>query len=664
MTKSAQELLNANGIKLRSYAPGKHNTTCPTCAARNRDDYGETKCLSVKIDAKGATWFCNVCKWSGPEKGKGSNSGKRQELPSYVYRDADGVPRFRKVRNVPGKKPRFWLERPDGKSKWTIGVKGVDTSIIYRADEVKKAIADSLIICAVEGEKDADSLRAVGIAATCNAHGASKPGKKPKWYAEHSEQLRGADLVVFNDNDQQGYEHAEATCKLSLGIAKRVRRLDLAKNWPEIPKGGDVSDWLATGRTADELRKLIETAPDYVLPQGPPPETPPQEQSATDEEIEITRLAKLKPLEYERERKAAVEKLDVRASVLDKLVQGERARLGLDANDGKLQGQAISFPEPEPWPEPVDGARLLDGLAKAIRRHVVMSDEARDETALWVLHAYVFDRFLISPRLGVTSPVKRCGKTTLLDVLGRLAPRALPTANVTAAALFRVVEAYRPTLMVDEADTFLFDNDELRGVLNSGTRKGGTVLRTVGDDHEPRAFNTFCPTVIALIGHLPDTLHDRAVTIELKRALPTEKVEPFRPIEPINSTRWPVGRCDGRRTMPRVLLTPTRRCRRASSIARPTTGDPCWPSPMPLAVSGPSGRARRPRRRILRAQTTTPPGWNCCLAISGKLSPRRVRRSATCLERRRSRSRRPFWSRRWSASTVGHGQRWARPASR
>ena len=233
--------------------------------------------------------------------------------------------------------------------------------------------------------------------------------------------------------------------------------------------------------------------------------------------------------EYEGQRKAAADALGFRASILDRLRRDERVRLGLDGGDDDKQGHAIAFPEIEPWPELVDGAALLDDLAKAIRRHVVMSDTARDEAALWVAHAHMFDRFLVSPRLGVTSPVKGCGKTTLLDVLGRLLPRALPTANVTPAALFRVVEGYQPTLLVDEADTFLHDNDELRGVLNSGHRRGGTVLRTVGDDHEPRAFNTFCPTVIALIGHLPDTLHDRAVSIELKRALRTETVEPFRP---------------------------------------------------------------------------------------------------------------------------------------
>ena len=85
--------------------------------------------------------------------------------------------------------------------------------LIYRADEVKKAIAEGRIIACVEGEKDADNLWALGIAATCNAHGASEPGKRAKWTKAHSEQLAGADIVVLNDNDAAGYEHADATCK-------------------------------------------------------------------------------------------------------------------------------------------------------------------------------------------------------------------------------------------------------------------------------------------------------------------------------------------------------------------------------------------------------------------------------------------------------------------
>src|SRR5262249_39780268 len=96
---------------------------------------------------------------------------------------------------------------------------------------------------------------------------------KPKWYREHSEQLRDANIVVLNDNDAAGYAHADATCRLSLGIAKRVQRLDLKPHWSDIPVGGDVSDWLDAGHTREELDALMETAPDYDGPRQPPDPT-------------------------------------------------------------------------------------------------------------------------------------------------------------------------------------------------------------------------------------------------------------------------------------------------------------------------------------------------------------------------------------------------------
>jgi hypothetical protein len=131
--------------------------------------------------------------------------------------------------------------------------------------------------------------------------------------------------------------------------------------------------------------------------------------------------------------------------------------------------------------------------------------------------------------LAIRSATHRCGKTTLLDIIFYLALRTLSSANVTAASVFRVIEACRPTLLIDEADTFLPEADELRGVINSGHRKGGTVIRTVGDDHEPRKFSTYAACAIALIGKLPATLHDRsAPVIDLKRRLRTEHVESFR----------------------------------------------------------------------------------------------------------------------------------------
>jgi hypothetical protein len=520
-----EQLLTANGIKPDSIAPGRHYTTCPKCSHTRSRTHQGNKVLGVTIESDDSVhWGCNHCGWTGPEKGvgKGGNGhGGAGFAATYDYTDAAGALLFQKVRNPPGREPRFWLRRPDGNGGWISGTKGVNTGILYHAPGVARAITEGRVVTVVEGEKDANSVRALGIIATCNAHGASELGKRPKWTRAHSEQLRGADIVVLNDNDGAGYAHADSICNLSLGAAKRVRRLDLAKHWPEIPKGGDVSDWLAAGHTGEELVALIEQAPDYV----PTEQAKEQEPSATDAEIE--RLAKLSAIQYEQERKQAAETLGVRASILDRLVAAEREKLGLGEDDGR-QGRAISLPEPESWPTPVDGAALLDGIAEAINRYVIMPEYARHAVALWVVHTFLLDCFGITPRLAVRSPMKRCGKTTLLDVISRLVLRPLPTGSVTPAALFRVVEGYRPTLLVDEADTFLSEADELRGVLNSGHRRGGQVVRTVGDDHEPRAFSTFAPVTIAIIGSLPDTLADRSVSVDLKRRMPSEKVESFR----------------------------------------------------------------------------------------------------------------------------------------
>lgn len=109
-----------------------------------------------------------------------------------------------------------------------------------------------------------------------------------------------------------------------------------------------------------------------------------------------------------------------------------------------------------------------------------------------------------------------------------LVARPLQTANISAAAVFRTVEIARPTLLIDEADTFLGEHEELRGILNSGHRRGGQVIRTVGDDHEPRAFSTHSPCAFAMIGKLPDILADRSVMVSLKRRLPSEAISPFR----------------------------------------------------------------------------------------------------------------------------------------
>ncbi|HKQ05765.1 MAG TPA: DUF3631 domain-containing protein [Blastocatellia bacterium] len=199
------------------------------------------------------------------------------------------------------------------------------------------------------------------------------------------------------------------------------------------------------------------------------------------------------------------------------------------AQDEQKETKGLTLRDPDLWPEPVDGSVLLNEIVTLLHRFVSATEHIFNTVALWIVYAHAFDSFDISPLLAITSPEKRCGKTTLLNLFPALVPRPLSTSNITPSALFRTVEKHCPTLLIDEADSFLKDNEELRGILNSGHRKSlAYVIRATGEEFEPRKFATWCPKVIALIGALPDTLEDRALVVRLERKRATEKKERLR----------------------------------------------------------------------------------------------------------------------------------------
>jgi putative DNA primase/helicase len=238
----------------------------------------------------------------------------------------------------------------------------------------------------------------------------------------------------------------------------------------------------------------------------------------SDEEC-FMRLAKMSRTEFDRCRDVESKRLGIRAATLDAEVAARRL---LNRTESALQGRTMRLDDAEPWPEPVIGADLLSDVSEAFSRYVVLPPGAADALALWVAHTHCFESFLCSPRLNIFSPEKGCGKTTLRDVLGLLVPRPLPTENLSVPVLFRVIETFKPTVLADEYDSWLTDNEELRGLFNSGHRRGGQALRCEGDGHEVRRFNVFGPTVLAGIGHLPGTLHDRSIVVRLERARPGE----------------------------------------------------------------------------------------------------------------------------------------------
>ena len=266
--RNATDILRDLGLPLSSLGESRYYVTCPHCSAERSRAHQNALCLGITIDDKGVMWGCNHCGRKGGELFQKANGhgGKEQFTATYDYVDEYGTLLFQKVRNRPGSTQRFFQRKPNGHG-WINNTKDV-RKVIYRLPEVIEAIANEHMILCVEGEKDCDNLRRVGVPATCNPDGAADAEKKPKWRPEFSEMLRGADIVIIPDNDAPGYAHARATAQMSAGVAKRVRILKLTEHWPDCPQGGDVSDWLAVGHTREELDALIESAPDFVTTQG------------------------------------------------------------------------------------------------------------------------------------------------------------------------------------------------------------------------------------------------------------------------------------------------------------------------------------------------------------------------------------------------------------
>jgi putative DNA primase/helicase len=237
----------------------------------------------------------------------------------------------------------------------------------------------------------------------------------------------------------------------------------------------------------------------------------------------VKRLALLDPLEYETVRHSVARNHGIRTVELDKAVAAKRTDPLGDKKSASL------FAEVVPWPEPIDASALLGEIEATVHRFIVCNEDSGILVALWIAFTWIVDLVRISPILLITAPEKRCGKTQLLDLIGRMSCRSVMASNISPAAVYRVISAYSPTLLLDEADTFLRDNEQLRGVLNSGhTRSGAYVIRVEGDDHQVEIYSTWGPKAISGIGSMPDTLMDRSVIVSLRRKLSSETVERLR----------------------------------------------------------------------------------------------------------------------------------------
>jgi hypothetical protein len=177
-------------------------------------------------------------------------------------------------------------------------------------------------------------------------------------------------------------------------------------------------------------------------------------------------------------------------------------------------------------------ARLSALLARFVS---YPSEHALVAHALWCVHTHLMDRWESTPRLAFLSAEPASGKTRALEITELLVPNPVAAVNVSPAYLFRKVGSEQGvTLLYDEIDTVFGpkarENEELRGLLNAGHRKGAVAGRCIvrGKNIETEELPAYAAVAMAGLGWLPDTILSRSVIVRMRRRHADERVEPYR----------------------------------------------------------------------------------------------------------------------------------------
>lgn len=172
----------------------------------------------------------------------GIDNGQPQKTPppwerpakeTHDYHNESGEVIFKVIRFDDGLDPKFMQGRPKAKGGINWGLKGTKP-VLYHLPEVLGAQE----VLLVEGERDADNTKKLGLVVTTFPMGAIS--KEEQFQPQYAEALKDKDVILCGDNDDPGRKHVEVCARVLHGVARSVRILEL----PELPERGDISDWL------------------------------------------------------------------------------------------------------------------------------------------------------------------------------------------------------------------------------------------------------------------------------------------------------------------------------------------------------------------------------------------------------------------------------------
>jgi putative DNA primase/helicase len=439
---------------------------------------------------------------------------------TWEYRDADNRLSFYVYRfDIDGKKETRPVAWSAEKNAWLWQYPSPPCPLYHLPDLLERAPATVIV---TEGEKAADAAQrqfteCVAITSACG----SGQALRTDW-----SHLKGRSIIIAPDKDAPGKHYALSVAGAALAHgAKSVGVIDV---W-SLPVWGEGDD-LADHEVPPEFLEGAKDVHEFF--------------EATELEPHIVKAcAALGRGDLDRQKKALAESLGIGVRTFEGLVKEARVK-ECEADTIDPASNGFEDDQLEPWEESVDGEHLYAELVALIERYVILSGAQAAAVACWIVFSYGFDAMRICPQMLINSPSKRCGKSTLLELIMSLVRRPLPAANISSAAVFRSIDSWKPTLLIDEADTFLNSNgnEEITGILNSGhNRSLAYVVRTqeIDGEHTPVRFSTFCPKVIAMIKAPADTIVDRSIVITLVRKLAIQRVDamPIDAVEQMKDTR-------------------------------------------------------------------------------------------------------------------------------
>jgi putative DNA primase/helicase len=481
-----------DGLKVRLNKKG--DDFIVTSFNGNKEEWAERKDWLREELGKPA-WLRGKKNGNG-KNGNGKSEGVKTLVAEYIYPNELNQPYLKVKKFVGGLgkngKPKkdYYQEHWDGKG-WLTG-KPAGPKIPFNLPKILNTPPETQIYFC-EGEKDATNLGEISFVATTASEGA-----QAAWDPALTPYFEGRDVIILPHADAPGRNHAVKVARNIFQVAKSIKILDL---YPDRDDGYDVSNFREHDKAGVELVKRVKATPEW---------TPDIEKRKEDELI--GELSELTGIDQVRRKKEIAKHLGISPKELEKVVSEK---------DTTTQPEHWAV---EPWPEPVSTEALLNRLEEVYTAHVILPEYGAITMALWCLHTWSFDAAFATAFLHFISPVPECGKTRAMEALLWTAQRGEMSSNISPSAIFRYIDRCRPTLILDEAETYT-KREDVRGILDgSHARAGAYTIRNVGDDHEPRRFSTWGPKVIGGLHKLAATILSRCITLHMKRKRKSEKV--------------------------------------------------------------------------------------------------------------------------------------------